>query len=266
MYNEKGLRIISLKRTAITITFRCTLKCKLCGVEIPFYNVPPHLSYNDFERIIDRYFQIVDYIDEFEISGGEALMHEDLSKIIEKSMQYKHKFNQLLIFTNGTIIPKTNVWDTLKKHRSKCHFFISDYGHISSKVEELAHLLAENGITYRVKKYYGSDLHCGGWVDFGNFSPTTYDYKKCYYLSSDYCIQIRSGEIHMCGRSYRAMEIGAIEKNKNEYIDLLNDTSNILDLKKKLISMINLKELSVCKLCNGLCKDSPRFTPAEQLE
>lgn len=257
--------IIKLKRTAVTVTFRCTLKCKLCGVEAPYYDVPPHFTLENIEKMIDRYFSIVDYIDEFEISGGEALMHEDLAKIIEKSMTYSDKFNQLLIFTNGTLIPKADVCEVLKKYKDKCHFFISNYGPISSKVDQLVKMLEDIGVSYREKKYYGADLHCGGWVDFGNFTPTVCDYRKCYYLNSDYCIQIRNGEVHMCGRSYRAMEIGAIPRNHDEYIDLLNETSDVATLKNKLTNLMNLSELSVCKLCNGLCDDSERFIPAVQL-
>lgn len=256
---------MEIKRVSVTMTFRCTLKCKLCAAEAPRYQKPKHFTYEQITTMISRFMDLIDYVEEFELSGGEALIHEDLDRIIEFSMQYKHKFNKLYIFTNGTIIPSQNVWNVIKKYNSEIVFFISNYGEISSKIEKLRDVLEENAIAYKEKKYYGIDVHCGGWVDFGDFSLTKYDYKQCYYLNSDYCIQIRGGEVHMCGRSYRGMELGVIEKDEEQYIDLLSDDFDVEREKKHLQRLIDLKELKICKYCNGLRPDSERFVPAEQM-
>ena len=256
---------IEIQRAAITVTFRCTLKCKLCGVDAPRYDNPKHFATNDIKTMISRFLNMVDYVEEFELSGGEALMHEDLADIIEYAMNYKDKFGHLYIFTNGTIMPKEKVWETLRKYNTKSKFFISNYGRISAKVPQLREKLEEYQIDYKEKKYYGEDAHCGGWVDFGDFSLTKYNYKECYYLHSPFCIQIRNGEIHMCGRSYRAMELGIIEKNPEQYIDILKPDFDIESERKHFRKLINLEELDVCKYCNGLRPDSERFMPAEQL-
>lgn len=256
---------IRIKRVAITLTFRCTLKCKLCGADAPKYEKPKHFTYEQITTMISRFMDLIDYVEEFELSGGEALMHEDLDKIIEFSMQYKDKFDKLYIFTNGTIIPRENVCNVLKKYNNNIRFFISNYGEVSCKTDELITMLKDYGINYKEKKYYGIDIHCGGWVDFGDFSPTKYDYKQCYYLNSDYCIQIRGGEVHMCGRSYRGMELGVIEKTEDQYMDILADDFEVEKEKKHLQELIDLKELKICKYCNGLRPDSERFVPAEQM-
>lgn len=256
---------IKIKRAAVTVTFRCTLKCKLCSVDITKYDKPKHFTLDELKKMISRFMDLIDYVEEFELAGGEALIHENIDEIIEYSMQYKDKFDKLYIFTNGTIIPKDNVWKVIKKYNKDIKFFISNYGEVSSRVEELKVKLAEFEIEYKEKIYHGVDLHCGGWVDFGDFSETPYDYKTCYYLNSDWCIQIRGGEVHMCGRCYRGMELGVVEKTEDEYLDIMKEDFDVEKEKVHLQELINLEELTVCKYCNGLRPDSERFKPAEQL-
>ena len=66
---------IRIQRVAITVTLRCTLKCKLCGADVPKYKTPKHFSYNQVTTMISRFMDLIDYVNEFELSGGEALMH-----------------------------------------------------------------------------------------------------------------------------------------------------------------------------------------------
>lgn len=256
---------IRLPRIGLTVTFKCNLKCRLCGMQVPYYENPQHLEYDMLNKVIKRFFDIIDYVENFEISGGETLLYPQLAQIIESVMKYKEKFNTVTIYTNGTIIPKEDVLSIMNKHNDVCTLFISNYGELSKKTDELERWCKESNIKYKIKKYYGEDLHCGGWVDFGDFYTETQSYKDCVYLKGEFCAQIRSGEIHMCGRSYRAMELGAIEKDKGEYLNLLDEKYCKEEAKNKLDKLLKKQVLSACLFCNGLCSDSKRFIPAEQL-
>ena len=53
--------------------------------------------------------------------------------------------------------------------------------------------------------------------------------------------------------------------NPDEYIDLSDDSVSCEQNKEKIRKILNGSMLSSCLYCNGMCDDSPRFKPAEQL-
>jgi hypothetical protein len=263
---------VKLKRSGIVITLRCTLKCKLCGGYAPYYKNPLHFTYKEISETIDGYFSLVDNVGDFSITGGETLLHEDLGKIIEKTLEYSDKINRILILTNGTLLFKDEVIEILARNKGKCQVTISNYGSLSSKTEELYNSLVNKGITCRIIKYSGDDLFCDGWVDYGDHSKKHFTQeevdeqgRKCAVRNRNCNFLIQNGEIHSCGRSYRRMELGIIPKNKEEYVDLIDKSISNSQKRKTLLNIYNSVSSTSCAYCNGLCKDSPRFMPAEQL-
>ncbi|MEW6064001.1 MAG: radical SAM protein [Bacillota bacterium] len=67
--------IIKCERTELTITHRCNLRCKLCGAYSPYYSPTPHWGYDDLAKSVIKYFEVVDYVEKFTLSGGEPLLH-----------------------------------------------------------------------------------------------------------------------------------------------------------------------------------------------
>jgi organic radical activating enzyme len=265
-------KIVHLLRSGIVITLRCTLSCKLCGGYAPYYKNPPHFSYEKIAKTIDNYFDAVDTVGDFSITGGEPLLHEDLKRILLKTLEYANQIDRILILTNGTMLFKDDVLKTLIENKDKCHVTISDYGKLSPKANLLASTLEQNGVSYRVIKYNGDDLFCEGWVDYGDHSrkhftqeETDEKGKKCAIRTRDVSI-IVDGELHSCGRSFRRMELGIIPKNNKEYVDLLDDSISREKRKETLINMFKSKSTTSCAYCNGLCEDSERFPPAEQIK
>ncbi|MEL7661269.1 radical SAM protein [Acetobacterium wieringae] len=260
-----------LKRSGIVITLRCTLKCKLCGGYAPYYKTPPHYSYDYIADTIDNYFGVIDKVGDFSITGGEPLLHKDLGRILNKTMEYSSQIGRILILTNGTMLFSDEVLEILQNHKDKLHVTISNYGFLSTRADELENKLKILDISHRVIKYSGENLFCDGWVDYGDHSrkhftqkETDIKGKKCAIRSRDVSI-ILNGELHSCGRSFRRMELGIIPKNKNEYVDLL-DSNTTINEKKDIISlMFRSDSTTSCAYCNGLCEDSERFPPAEQL-
>lgn len=258
--------MLELKRIGLTVTFKCNLRCKLCGMQVPYYENPKHLELKDLEKVIDKFFDIIDYVENFEISGGETLLYPNLADVIEKVMQHKSKFDKITVYTNGTILPKDDVTKIMEKYSDICTLFVSHYGdNLSRKVPELIEWCEKNSMSFKVKKYYGEDLHCGGWVDFGAFDKKSTTYEGCIYLHDVFCPQLRNGELHMCGRSYLGMEKGFLERDTNEFIDLYDDSLTMQKLREKLTELLSKEVLLACYTCNGLCEDSPRYIPAEQL-
>lgn len=262
---------VHLLRSGIVITLRCTLKCKLCGGYAPYYKIPPHFSYDKIAQTIESYFSVVDEVGDFSITGGEPLLHEDLGRIIQKTLQYSNQIKRILILTNGTLLFKENVLNMLVENKDKCHVTISDYGKLSPNANILADILQQNGISCRTIKYNGDNLFCDGWVDYGDHSQKHFNQeeidekgKKCAIRKRDVSI-IVDGELHSCGRSFRRMELGIIPKNKNEYVELLDKTISNEEKRKIIIGMFKSASTTSCAYCDGLCEDSKRFPPAEQI-
>lgn len=261
----------NLLRGSVVITLRCTLRCKLCAAYVPCYDNQPHFSYEKIAKTIDNYFSIVDTVGDFSLSGGEPLLHEDLGRIIKKTLEYSDRINRLLILTNGTLLFKDEVLEILKENRDKCHVNISDYGYLSSKASKLADILQKNMISHRTINYSGDNLFCDGWVDYGDHSRKAFTQEetdkkgaRCVFRKMNSTL-IQDGEIHRCGRAFRRMELGIIPKNKSEYVDLFDDSISNTEKRKTIINLFNAKSTTSCAFCNGLCDDSERFPAAEQI-
>lgn len=272
----QGLNLLpklNLKGTGLTSTLKCTLKCKLCCTFSPYYDPAPHFSYELLCKTIDKYFQIVNHVDKFTISGGEPFLHEDLHKIIEKVSEYFSQIKTFEIITNGTIFPQKKLIDTIKRYKYKITIMIDDYGKLSTQVNGISRVFSENSINFRIRNYYGDNPHCGGWVDFTDFIQKHFTredieakFNKCAYPKElQFCFSTMNGEIHPCTPSRRCMELGIIPKNDREYINLFDETITIEEQKQKFFDILNMKSLTACAYCNGLCEDSERFMPAEQL-
>ena len=264
---------LNLKGTGLTSTLRCSLKCKLCCTFSPYYNPAPHFNYDIIKKTVDKYFKIVNNVDKFTISGGEPFMHEELHLIIEYISNYFDSIGTLEIITNGTIMPNDKLINTIVKFKNKINIMIDQYGDLSKKVRDIKECFDKKEISYRIRNYGKDNPHCGGWVDFGDFNrkhfteeETIEKFNKCAYPKKlQFCFSIMKGEIHPCTPSRRCMELGIIKKDKSEYIDLFDEQASVEEQREKFISILNKNYLSACAYCNGLCEDSQRFIPAEQL-
>jgi len=250
------------------------LKCRLCSADIINYENPPHYNYNFIAKEIDRYFEIVDYVQWLQFSGGEPFMNKELPQMIEKAMEYSYRFDKLMIFSNGTILPNKEIVKAMTLNRDKIQIFISHYGSISNKAEELIKLLEDHDIEYAIKKYYGNLQHHGGWVDFGGWKKRNLKddklkdrYKKCGVPGMKFTV-VQNGEFHLCRMSFRGMELGVVQRNKKDYLDLFDKDMCIRQKKEKINELMKIDYISACDYCSGnygTDNEFKRVAPAEQI-
>lgn len=261
-----------IKRAAIEITERCTLKCKLCAGYVTHIKNPVDMELEFYEFLLKRLFENVHKLETFSLSGGEALMHSKFNLILEKTFDYNEQYEKVLILSNGTLIPKEETINLIKnKGIDKVQFNISNYGQVSRNVNKLIDVLSQHNISYREIKYYGDDAFCGGWVDYGDHTQNfftddevTENAKKCTFRDGFYSLLINKGGFFHCGRSGERMRLGVIEKNPLEYISLEKDyTQEEFDM--IIDHMFESPYLTACKYCTGLTKDTKRYPAAEQI-
>jgi organic radical activating enzyme len=274
MYNRGLLQMPSISLLA---TLKCNLKCRLCCVYSPFYKNPYHPEKEFLFKCIDRYFEVVDHVSLFTISGGEPLIRSDLDEIVSYLYSYHDRFDRFEIITNGTIIPSDNLLKALGAYGKKSEILIDDYGPDLSKEAERAYKAFSSlkKARVRLRDYHSEAAHCGGWVDFGvskncikkSDSEAKALFNKCAYPQKlGFCISYINGKLWSCTPLFRLVELGNLPALPEEVFDFFDNNIPDEKLRQQIKNLYNANCLSSCAYCNGLCDDSERFLPAEQLE
>lgn len=265
------MKEFKMKRAALTVSFNCNLKCKLCVTYSPYYCCPPVFSFEKIKTTIDKFFEVVNYVEQFTLSGGEPLLYNDLHRVIRYLADNK-PVGKIEVITNGSIIPSQAMIDCLSILNNRVLFLIDNYGeHLSKHVLKVANILDSLAVSYRIRNYTSDDPHCNGWVDFGSHDNRGYTFEekkqvfqKCAYPSKlGFCNVIVDGKMYLCSKSRRLIELGII--HGEEYVDFFDDTYSIDEKRKKILLLNKLDYLEACAYCSGFSEDSERFVPAEQM-
>jgi hypothetical protein len=245
----------------------CTLKCKKCITLTPYQKNPLNYKLDNLKKDIDGFFEIFDYCNHFDIEGGETLLNPDITEVVRHALKYKDRFKYIALLTNGTIAPKRELLEVCAGE--KIFFIIDDYGEdLSRKKAQVAELLREYQIDYRVDVYHGENQYYDGWIDFGDYSLKNYTedelvakFKKC--RTGKDLPYIKDGKIFPC--TVQALGIRHIPLPRDEYIDM-RDSSKTLAEKREMATGFFKKPVEHCKYCKGFIVESPRLPAAEQFK
>ena len=265
-----------MPKLAFYVTLRCNLKCKLCAVYAPYYKDPFHPTLEYLLMCIDRYFEIVDRIRLFSISGGEPLLRADLPQILQRVQQYEDRIERLEIITNGTMIPSDELIDKLCAFKIKLNLLVDNYGPDKSVNAEAASekFKKVEGANVVLRDYHSADMHCGGWVNYGisqnSVKKSTEEAKKLFAVCSypqklDFCTSMVAGKLYSCTQLRRLIELGKIESDPSEVFDLFDPNQSDESIRERIKALYTVDMLSACAYCNGICDDSIRYPAAEQL-
>ena len=261
-----------MRTGVLMVTLNCNLKCKYCGAYVPYFKNQADRSVSELLNDVDKYFEIVDHVSHFSISGGEPLMYKGLSQLLNGLLKHIDKIGRLEIVTNGIIVPSEELLNVLEKYEDKFYrAMIDNYGgDISKKVPEVVEAFSRHGLTTMVRDYCSENMFCGGWVDMGllerkkrSREATEETISKCAFLDREFCFMIVNGIMDPC--LITALKELGIETNYNEFIDLYDQTMTVKEKREKIRRIQNSKYLDMCSYCNGLCKDSVRIKPGEQI-
>ena len=255
---------------SLSITNICTLKCKLCSAGIPYYKKLGHVDFDEIRKDLSILFKVYDYIEKFDISGGEPLTHPDIIKILKEVIEYKNQIGNIRIITNGTIELEQKLIDIMKKE-DKFTLILDDYGTISKNKEKIVEACQINNINTKVNVYHGDNQWCGGWIDCGDIfqinncteNETINKFKNCN-LGQYMCLTLKHGKLYQCVRAMLANELNLLEENNFDYVDLYDE--NDIASKKEIVKKFGMNPISTCKRCNGFdVKKSKRVSAAEQI-
>lgn len=268
----------NMERVGLMVTMACNLNCRLCGTYAPYRKGEQFFSATEQEAVIKRYFEIVSYVKKFTFSGGEPQLFSELPRLFSFVQKYLDQIGIVEIVTNGTIVPSKELIDAAKGIGKQMIFLVDDYGmELSPKIQEIHDTLKSAAIPFVVRKNDAvniDDAYYGGWVDYGDgLQKIMHSQEEMEILFSKcaqpqkykFCFPIYKGIMYPCEPVKRCMEFGTTARNTDEFIDLLDDTVSIEQQRNKIRKIYEMKCFAACAFCKGICDDSKRYLPAQQL-
>lgn len=237
----------------------CSLKCRHCSQLIPYYPAPRTIDLEYSLECFDRFLEVIDFITEVRVLGGEPFCNVDIHKVVEHFHNHP-KIGKTVIYTNGTIIPKKQMLSDLNDGMAIVH--ISDYGASTEKIAALVEELKEYpGIEYFVRSY-------DSWMDLGDTSERDFSaktlkevYDSCNQRS---CKHFHNDRFYSCPRVASLHRMGLCG-NEGEWVDFGSADINAEDYRQCVKELLTNKvPYEACLRCNGSLYAEP-IPAAEQL-
>ena len=250
-----------LRSVDIIITERCSLKCRDCSNLMRYYEKPIDCNTREVMQTIDRFFNIVDDVNEFRVIGGEPFMNKEFH-LIAKRLIDEPKVKKIVIYTNGTIVPRGDQIEYLKNE--KVLVLITDYGELSRNLKPLIQILQQNKVSVYAEKAWG-------WTNCAKIGRHNRNPEQQKKIFNDCCaknlITLSNGKLYRCPFVANAHRLCAVPKFKEDYINIFEDSVDISEMKKKIRGYLLKKDfLKVCDYCNGRSFGDPEIQPAIQID
>ena len=253
-----------LRSVDIIITERCSLKCRDCSNLMQYYKKPEDYNIKELLQSIDMFCAFIDEINEFRVIGGEPFMNKEFHLIIKRLID-EPKVKKIIIYTNGTIVPKEDKIEYLKN--KKVLIFITDYGILSKKLNTLTKTLQRNNIAFYVYK-------AREWSDCAKIMRHHRNNEGQKEIFRNCCakntITLSKGKLYRCPFAANAARLLAVPDYENDYIDIFQESQHagdIYEMKKKVRAfLLEKKILQTCDYCNGRSFGAPEIPFAIQTD
>ncbi len=255
----------------ITLTERCTLKCKKCahGCYAVDNSMAKDMTLKQAYKSADSFFSKIDFIKEFVLIGGEPLLYRDLVEVIRYiGKRYREKIGVYSITTNGTIIPTKELLDICREYQVL--FRISNYSvqlpRLRERYEKLIVCLDKGNVSYLLGNEESE------WMDYGfdylNRKATKEELIMIFDSCHTPCREVRENRLYYCVMARSVSENLGYNIGQDDYLDLDKLTGD--NYKKELLEFtLGYSEkgyLDMCNHCNGAEAKKYPIPAAEQVE
>ena len=254
----KGKGYLYLYHVELPVTLKCSLKCKKCVFMMPYFEHPIDYDVEKLLGYMDKLFDCVDAIQIFRILGGEPFLYPALDKIIDKALA-SSKVKSVDIVTNGTILPKSELFEHMKNPRLTVQ--ISDYGIYSRKKKELKQACDTAGVRCVLRDEKEKNWFDTGGLEYRN--RTAKELKRQMRHCGEICRNFLDGRLYFCPRASFGAKLG-IPDPARDYVDFTVDKSR-KQFRKEIYELNQRKILSACNYCNQGTKDYVPIPVAEQM-
>ena len=232
----------------LPLTTKCNLSCSHCGSLIDQYVHHYDVDYNIIISSLDRLLSITNLIVRVNVLGGEPFLYPKLENVLEY-IQTRKEIDKIYVHTNGLYLPKQkSLLDALRGSKIKVR--ISRYPAYASKINDTLQILESEKITYSVKEFGPNDFL---WYDYGGFEErgrSQVELEDQYIKCDVEWYSVFNGRIFPCPRAAHAVDLELIRADGN-YVDLLDPSTSIEELKKKLQRFFfETKYYPCCDFCD----------------
>ncbi|MCI8647522.1 MAG: radical SAM protein [Firmicutes bacterium] len=247
----------------------CNLNCRDCLNFTPYIKEHYVESLDTLKKNVDLFFNAVELIYRFQITGGEPFLYEDLLPLIEYiDENYREKIIRFEIVTNGTIIPDDRLCKVLKE--KEIYVILDDYRmaledgnkayeRVSGKLQKHDILYMDNSVDRWMRMYIPEE------DDGKQYSEEALQlkYDKCDAPWSS----LKCGRLSACNYAMYAETAGICNGNEDESYDLRRFSQE----KKKELIEFRLRccekgYMEFCRKCGGWIFTNERWCgPAIQV-
>lgn len=232
------------------LTTACSLNCEKCNNLMPmFHGHASDFSWDKTRRSLDIILSRVVELVFCELVGGEPFLNKNLGDALDY-LGSRENVRQIVIVTNGTVIPSEHILERLKKYNVLVR--VSDYG-LFEKMAGFVAKLDEYGINVRVQQDMkwndpgGIEKRNRGRVELKRQYNACEFSLKCKYLCED--------KLFSCARAASLYHLGLFESDK-DILNIIEETS-VQDIKSFYLQ----DEGDVCDYCD-LCTVDGKVIPA----
>jgi len=237
-------------RVDILLTEKCTLNCTFCNMFMPHYKNPKHKNLEIIKQDLKSFFSSVDFVSTFHLVGGEPLLYPHVKDVIDFiGINFRDKIDNLLLTTNGTLLPKNETFEKMSEHGVLIG--ISDYTNginYKRKLNQVIDKLKDYKIPYFVRK----DIY---WTDFGDLRVRIEDDARKNIAHFDKCTApyrgLDNNKFYYCHLNTSAVLSKIFDDHENDFIRLNDIQNNKEELIKFDLGYTNLGYITFCKNCNG---------------
>ncbi len=251
-----------LRSVDLIITERCSLKCKDCSNLMQYYKKPADCESVQLIRCVDAFCEIIDEVNEFRVIGGEPFMNKDFHLITNRLIA-EPKVKRVVIYTNGTIVPRQDQIRSLKDEKTLV--LITDYGALSKNRDKLVLALRQNDIAYYAHS-------AKGWAACSRIMKHDRNEKAQKDIFKSCCAKntftLSNGMLFRCPFSANAVRLRAIPFNEGDCVPIFRNKTgaeDLHDLKRRIRSFVSEREyLPACDYCDGRPFGASEIVPAVQ--
>lgn len=263
VYYAYGRNELYIPSISFLPSTKCNLNCEACLNFTPYMKEAMVRPWEVVKADVDEFFRCVDYIMLFHISGGEPFLYPHLVQLIEYiGTHYREKIHFLRTVTNGTVLPKPEVLEALRKYN--VDVTLDDYREavpqFQERFEEIQKLFREYGVTYEINKV-------DAWIDL---APMTTDHSEWneHRLQKHFegCHvpwqELRGGKIYSCNYASYAVVAGFMEEHEDEVFSLTSyDKSQLKELMEFRMGYNTKGYVEFCKRCSGYVDINENIVP-----
>ncbi|KKM74470.1 hypothetical protein LCGC14_1400020 [marine sediment metagenome] len=247
----------------LVISERCSLKCKDCSNLMQFYENPINISVEELQQNLEDLCAVADEINEIRIIGGDPFMNKDCDKAIQMAASYP-QVNKVVVYTNGTICPPEHKIAAMA--HEKTFVFITTYGELSRKSNQLGDILKKYNIPFNIQDAYG-------WTDCGDIKQYDRSEEELEQVFRFCCAKhfttLTDGKLFRCPFAANAERLSAMPASNENYISIDGaaalSAQALQQLKNKARHYLReISSIPACNTCNGRTYGDPEIEPGIQ--